>query len=1021
MKQNNSTLFSAFVRKIALVICFLGVTSFAFAQSYVKGTVKDANGQPVIGANVLVEGTTIGTTTGADGSYQLEVPADGKLAISYIGYKPQTVAVAGKTAVDVTLEEDAAMLDDVVVVGYGTMKRSDLTGSTASLSTDEITSVMAANPIEALQGKSTGVAVFTNNQPGEAPTLRIRGSASINAGTDPLYVVDGFPLTDANMNDFNPADIESMEVLKDASATAIYGSRGANGVVMITTKKGSEGRNNISFHANVGVSQRARLLETISGQDFIDYINTATVNQGGTAPFPGGVYNGKFYDWQKETIQKSAITQDYGVQLDGQGAKTKYMFSAGYYDQNGLIESTGYEKISLHSNLEHSFNKYLTIGANMQFTTGKQDIQTDNVTNDIFRYGWPTDAPYNADGSYNIIVHGEAFNPLATIAATTDRIKSNRFIGNFFAQVNFTEHFNYRLNIGYDTKTANRYQFLSSQTPKGIQSGSTNSTGMHNWNRSESRLMDNIFTYSNQWNDHRMSLTGVYSWQDYKYNYSQMSGNFANDKLGANSFAGADPASLKAESDVYGNRLISWTARGTYAYKDKYLFTATVRFDGSSRFGADSKWGTFPSVGVAWRATEENFLKDSNVLTNLKLRASYGITGNQEIGNYQSLARLATASSDSNYSDGSNMIQGFYESVGNSMLQWEKTAQLDLGFDLTLWDRLDIVFDYYNRQTSDLLYTVPIPSTSGYSSVLSNVGEVSNQGIEVAVNADVYRSKDWTVSVGGNFTYNTNEIKKLYDGADRITVQDGSASTGLSRVLEVGQPVNGVYAYHSLGIIKSEAELNHYIEKMPKLAGTVGVGSEMYQDVNGDGALTIADAQCIGSVEPSYFYGINLAVQYKKFKLQVYGQGAFDYASMAGSEDYYNNGSKWAIGYQNTGNYALWVNNSVRNQTGLPTKEAYKAMWSPMNPNGSAPMAGAKGVLLSDRTNADWAYFILKNVQLSYDFSDMIKSKYIKGLVVNVNFQNFATWANHIGYNPENGDVSNPYAKIIMFGVNAKF
>ena len=386
MKQNNSTLFSAFVRKIALVICFLGVTSFAFAQSYVKGTVKDANGQPVIGANVLVEGTTIGTTTGADGSYQLEVPADGKLAISYIGYKPQTVAVAGKTAVDVTLEEDAAMLDDVVVVGYGTMKRSDLTGSTASLSTDEITSVMAANPIEALQGKSTGVAVFTNNQPGEAPTLRIRGSASINAGTDPLYVVDGFPRTDANMNDFNPADIESMEVLKDASATAIYGSRGANGVVMITTKKGSEGRNNISFHANVGVSQRARLLETISGQDFIDYINTATVNQGGTAPFPGGVYNGKFYDWQKETIQKSAITQDYGVQLDGQGAKTKYMFSAGYYDQNGLIESTGYEKISLHSNLEHSFNKYLTIGANMQFTTGKQDIQTDNVTNDIFRY-----------------------------------------------------------------------------------------------------------------------------------------------------------------------------------------------------------------------------------------------------------------------------------------------------------------------------------------------------------------------------------------------------------------------------------------------------------------------------------------------------------------------------------------------------------------------------------------------------------------------------------------------------------
>ncbi|MBQ5638665.1 MAG: SusC/RagA family TonB-linked outer membrane protein [Alistipes sp.] len=851
-------------------------------------------------------------------------------------------------------------------------------------------------------------------------TLRIRGSASINAGTDPLYVVDGFPLTDANMNDFNPADVESIEVLKDASATAIYGSRGANGVVMITTKKGAEGRHNISFHANVGVQMRSRLLETIEGTDFIQYINTATANQGGQAPFQAG-YNGKFYNWQEEIIQKTALTQDYGVALDGMAKDTKYMFSAGYYNQDGLIESQGFEKVSLHTNLEHDFNKWFTIGANMQFTTGTQNIQTDPITNDIFRYGWPTDAPYNEDGSFNIVQHGEAFNPLADIAATDNRRKTTRFIGNFFAQVNFTDHFNYRLNIGYDTKNTNQYAWLGSQTAKGIQAGSTTGSGTHTWGRNESRLMDNIFTYSNQWGDHRMSLTGVYSWQDYKYNMSTMSGNFANDRLGAWDFAGVDQASLKSDSDIYNNRLISWTARGTYAFKDKYLLTATIRFDGSSRFGSDSKWGTFPSVGLAWRMSEEGFLKDNEVITNLKIRGSYGITGNQEIGNYQSLARLATASSDSNYSDGSSTLQGFYESVGNSKLKWEKTAQLDLGFDLTLWDRLDVAFDYYNRQTSDLLYTVPIPSTSGYSSVLSNVGEVANQGIELSLSADVYRSKDWTVTVGGNFTYNTNEIKKLYDGADRITAYDGSATTGLSRVLEVGQPVNGVYAWHSLGIIKSQSELDAYIAKMPKLAGTVGVGSEMYEDIDGDGGLSINDAQCIGSIEPSYFYGFNASVRWKELKLSVYGQGAWDYASMSGSEDYYNNGSKWAIAFQNTGNYALWVNNSVRNQTGLPTKEGWAAMWSPSNMDGDAPMAGAKGVMLSDRTNADWSYFILKNIQLSYDFSKLIKSKYIKGLVFNVNLQNFVTSANHIGYNPENGDVSNPYAKIVMFGVNAKF
>ncbi|MBQ6861519.1 MAG: TonB-dependent receptor [Alistipes sp.] len=1011
---------AAIARKLSLLICFLAISVFTYAQQQVTGTVKDAAGEPVIGASVVVEGTTTGTSTGLNGEFSLSVPANGVLSVSYIGYKTQQVNVAGKTNITVTLQEDAATLDDVVVVGYGTMKRSDLTGSTTSLRSEEITSVMAANPIEALQGKSTGVAVFTNNQPGEAPTLRIRGSASINAGTDPLYVVDGFPLTDGNMNDFNPADVESIEVLKDASATAIYGSRGANGVVMITTKKGAEGRHNISFHANVGVQMRSRLLETIEGTDFIQYINTATANQGGQAPFQAG-YNGKFYNWQEEIIQKTALTQDYGVALDGMAKDTKYMFSAGYYNQDGLIESQGFEKVSLHTNLEHDFNKWFTIGANMQFTTGTQNIQTNPITNDIFRYGWPTDAPYNEDGSFNIVQHGEAFNPLADIAATDNRRKTTRFIGNFFAQVNFTDHFNYRLNIGYDTKNTNQYSWLGSQTAKGIQAGSTTGSGTHTWGRNESRLMDNIFTYSNQWGDHRMSLTGVYSWQDYKYNMSTMSGNFANDRLGAWDFAGVDQASLKSDSDIYNNRLISWTARGTYAYKDKYLLTATIRFDGSSRFGSDSKWGTFPSVGLAWRMSEEGFLKDNEVITNLKIRGSYGITGNQEIGNYQSLARLATASSDSNYSDGSSTLQGFYESVGNSKLKWEKTAQLDLGFDLTLWDRLDVAFDYYNRQTSDLLYTVPIPSTSGYSSVLSNVGEVANQGIELSLSADVYRSKDWTVTIGGNFTYNTNEIKKLYDGADRITAYDGSATTGLSRVLEVGQPVNGVYAWHSLGIIKSQSELDAYIAKMPKLAGTVGVGSEMYEDIDGDGGLSINDAQCIGSIEPSYFYGFNASVRWKELKLSVYGQGAWDYASMSGSEDYYNNGSKWAIAFQNTGNYALWVNNSVRNQTGLPTKEGWAAMWSPSNMDGDAPMAGAKGVMLSDRTNADWSYFILKNIQLSYDFSKLIKSKYIKGLVFNVNLQNFVTGANHIGYNPENGDVSNPYAKIVMFGVNAKF
>lgn len=989
---------------------------------HVRGVVRDAQGEPLIGVSVVpADDQKQGVITNIDGQYDIVVKGNTTLRFSYVGFTTQTVKVVPGGQYDIKLVEDNDMMDEVVVVGYGTMKKSDLTGSTTSLRNEAITSVMAANPIESLQGKSSGVAVFTNNQPGEAPTLRIRGSASINAGTDPLYVVDGFALTDGNMNDINPADIESMEILKDASATAIYGSRGANGVVMITTKKGSKGKHNITAHANLGVQMRSRLIETISGQEFIDYINKANVAQGGTAPFPNG-YDGPFYDWQKGLINSSALTQDYGVTLDGMSGETRYMFSAGYYDQDGLLDPQGYEKFTAHTNLDHKFNKWFSLGANMQFTSSRQNIMTDPVTNDVFRSGWPTDLPKNDDGSWNIIQHGEVFNPFADMAATSDNIKNLRFIGNFYAQVDFSKHFNYKLNIGYDTKSTNQYRFLGSQTAKGIQSNSTTGSGLHKWARQESRLMDNILTYSNQWGDHRMSLTGVYSWQDYKYRYSQMSGNFSNDALGAWNFASADQASIKVASDIYSNKLISWTARGTYAYKDKYMLTATIRFDGSSRFGSDSKWGTFPSVGLAWRASEEDFLKGNKVITDLKIRGSYGVTGNQEIGNYQSLAQLASAPGDANYSDGVNSVVGFYEKVGNSKLKWESTNQFDAGFDLTLFDRVYLNFDYYNRQTKDLLYTVPIPSTSGYSSVLSNVGKVSNHGIELTASADVYKDKDWKVTIGGNFTYNTNKIKKLYDGADRITVYDGTPSTGLARVLEVGQPVNGVYAYHSLGIIRTQEQLDEYITKMPGLKGLVGIGSEMYEDLNDDGRLSIDDTKCIGSVEPKYFYGVNLGVQYKDFKLQVYGQGAWKYASMAGAEDYYNNGSKWSIGYQNTGNYSMWVDNSIKNQLGIPSKDGYHDMFDPVtNPNGCAPSAGAKGVVLSDRTNADWSYFILKNIQMSYDFTKLIKTDYIKSLVFNVNFQNFVTSANHTGYNPENGDVSNPYGKTIMFGVNIKF
>lgn len=993
-------------------------SAVAPASIKVTGTVVDESGDPIMGASVAQAGTANGAITDANGHFVINnVPEGAIIYVTYIGYTTQKVKATSN--MKVVLREDYAMLEETVVVGYGTMKKSDLTGSTTSLRSDAITSSMAASPLEVLQGKAPGLAVFSNNQPGAAPTLRIRGSASINADVDPLIVVDGFALVDGDLNDINAADIESIEILKDASATAIYGSRGANGVVMVTTKKGAEGRQNINVHANMGIQMRSRVQDVVLGQEFVDQITKAYAALGNGNPFKNGAPTVNDVDWQREVISSTAITQDYGLSVDGSAGNTRYMLSGGYYNQEGLLKSRGYEKFSVHSNLDHKFNKWFTVGSSMQLTVSTHDVLTDPVLNDIFRSGWPTDPVYKEDGSFNVITHGEPFNPIASMEASTNRTKSTRFLGDFYGQVNFTEHLNYRVNVGFDTRNSYTYQFTTSQSPNGLNKGTNESGGTQRWRRRRSKLMDNILSYANQWDDHRMTLTGVYSWQDFKYNYSEMSGTFTNDKLGAHSFGKDNVTSVG--SDIFDNRIISWTGRATYAYKDRYMFTATMRFDGSSRFGEGRKWGTFPSAGIAWRATEEEFLKDNPVITDLKLRASYGITGNQEIGNYQSLPQLATDGSNGNYADGSGFVEGYYETVGNEKLQWERTKQLDLGVDLSLWNRLHLNVDYYNRTTDNLLFKLPIPSTSGYSEVLSNVGKVNNQGIEIALTGDIYKAKDIRVYAGGNFTYNVNKIKELYNGIEQLNEYDGTGTTGLCRILKVGESVNGVYGYKSMGIIKSQEELDAYIAEVPGVKGTVGIGSERYQDVNGDGVLNISDVQCIGNVEPKYFYGINLGVEYKQFKLQVYGQGAWDYASMAGAENYYTTGTKWHLGYQDCGSYLLWVNNSIRNQAGLPTKAGLANMWSIDNPNGTAPALGSKGNKLCDRTNGNWAYFVLKNIQLSYDFSKLIKSKYIKGLAFNVNLQNFVTWANHDGYNPENGDLSNPYAKVVLMGVNVKF
>ena len=989
-------------------------------ENKIKGVVKDTNGEPIIGANITVKGQSIGTITDIDGRFILEASTNALLQVTYIGYVSQELQVNNRKEITIILQEDAKALEEVVVIGYGTAKKSDLTGSTAQIKPEALTASVVGNALESLQGKAAGVAVFNDNKPGASPSIRVRGSGSITASNEPLYVVDGFPLMDGNISDLNPSDIESMEILKDASSTAIYGSRGANGVVMITTKKGKSGTKNLSVNTSVGVQIPGRLANLISGEDFINFMNAGYKNQGSNVPFPN---NPSTYatdtNWEKEILENSSLLQDYSITFDGSSNKTNYMLSTGFYNQEGLLKAQNYQKYTFHGNLQHSFNKWLTIGANTQFTYSIQDV-FDSALIDIYRYGWPTEKIKDEDGAYNIASMHNTYmlypwNPVLDMNETTTRFTTNRFLGSLFAEMQLTKDLKYRLSLGIDLKNTRKYNYVSSESAINKASG-LKGNGYNNWDKRFSKVMENILTYNHTWNKHRLTATAVYSWQDFTYEDINLSGSgFENDQTGAWSMGLADKSSVSWATNKYSNKLISFTGRVSYVYDDKYLLTATSRWDGSSRFGANSKWGYFPSVGLGWRLSQESFLKSNKVITNLKIRGSFGITGNQEIGNYKSLAQLT----GSNYTDGSSVIYGFKESIGNGDLKWERTTQLDLGFDLGLWNRMDIAFDYYIRNTNDLLYDVPIPSTSGYSRILSNIGKVTNKGWELSVGGTIIQNKDFNLYASANITYNQNKIKELYGGVDEVSVRYEAG--GLARILKVGESVDAVYARHSLGIIKTQEQLEEYKKKVPNTAANAQLGDEMYEDIDKDGSISSDDYICLGSVQPKYFYGLNIGMEYKGFGISIYGQGGHKYASITGAEDYYTNNSAWAMSYANLTSYLLYGENQISNNVHIPTQYAYKHMWSPENPDGDYPTAGAHDVYLSDRTNSNWKYFILKNIQVNYDLAPLLKIKSVKSLKVNLNFQNFVTFANHRGYNPINGDTSNPWAKSIILGINAKF
>ncbi len=969
----------------------------------VSGKVTDSSGLPLPGVSVVIKGTTNGTVTNGNGEYSLtNIPNDATLQFSFVGMKTQEISVAGKSSINVNMEEDAIGIEEVVAVGYGTMRKIDLTGSVSQVKADDLVNVSVSNPSQALQGRVAGLSVMTDNRPGYSPTIRIRGNSSIQAGNSPLIVVDGFPLVDADLSDINPNDIMSLEVLKDASSTAIYGSRGANGIILITTKEGAEGKNNLSVNSYYGFQSPTRLIETIGRDEFISFINEAYTYNNGKPVYSDSYPAPDIYtDWQDEIFEDYSSIQEHSFTFNGGNKKTSYLFSGSIFSQDGLRLGAGFKRLTARNNIKHKFSDWLTVGSHMQVSYSVTETRnTDTYSgwaHSIFASGWPTIPVKDEDGSWyyasqdlNLASYlTTTWNPVADANETSDQTDKRRVLGDFFAEFTLAKGLTFRSNFGVDLSSSKNYVYFTSEY---ADYGDMDGYGSQAYVNLTTKITENILNYAKSWDKHRFTATGVYSYQDYLYEDINLSGSgFPNDITGANNMSLADAESVEYSTDKYTSKLISWTARATYAYDDKYLLTVTGRYDGSSRFGANNKWGFFPSVGMGWRIINEGFMKDDKTFSNLKLRASYGITGNQEIGNYNSIPQI----SEVYYVSGDSPILGLGESLGNSDLRWEKTTQYDIGLDIGLWNRLDITIDYYKQNTTDLLYNVPIPTTSGYKNMLQNIGEVENQGFELTADARILdRLVKWDINA--NFSTNKNKIVELYGDVEEITRSDSKDRYSYSLI--VGEPVNGIWAREFLGIITTQEQLDAY----KVIRSDAQLGEEMYADNDGDEQITNDDFVFVGTTEPDFFYGISTNLSYKNFSLYITGQGAYGIATKEAD-------------YIQAGEHQIGIK--------IPTKYAYDRMWSEDNPNGSFPRAGAIGSEYSDATNGNMKYFIIKNIKLSYNLkSSWLKNmEWLNNLTIYANAQNYLNFSNFRGYNPENGSSKDPLGKALIFGLNVKF
>ena len=1034
--------------------------SFYHLDISISGIVTGEDGLPLPGVSVKVKGTNMVTVTNENGLFKLNLKTlNGTLVFSSIGYISKEVIIKNALTYNVTLVADNKSLNEVVVVGYGTQQKLTVSNSISSVTAAQIEKQVTGNVLNALEGQMPGVEVRQGSgRPGDNPTVRIRGTGSVNASNAPLYVVDGLPLEDASdINSINPNDIAKIDVLKDAASAAIYGSRGGNGVIIITTKKGSAKKTKFDFSFYTSASEATKKMQVLNKDQYIQFEkegfqytwlasggNPATPNASRPTAYrylpiydnPDAIAN---TDWQGE-IFRTAVTSNYQVGAQGGSDKMNYYISGNYYANQGILKATDLKRYAFRANVNMTLNKYLKAGFNIAPTYGIENLRaTDGHFNGSMGDGAtllsalmmpPTIPAKFEDGTYGQTLGSKTFTGSVAITSPLQKLEdpnylnySNTYRVQGIAYLEFTPIKNlvYRMSFGGDYKNAATLFYRPSTVSTatvGVNIPEMKSGNIANIASTDNRLTASNYTWDNQisynktfYDNHHLNATAVYSIQASNSDATVLtgqSGTFANDLV--KNVKGASIISGSLSSQAWS--LISYLARLNYDYKYKYILTASFRRDGTSRFAPQHQWGTFPSVSAAWRISEEDFFKNVSTISELKLRGSYGVTGNFSIGNYAWQSVLAA--SNYNFGAGDGAIATGYapNNFSNPNLTWETNKQLGGGVDIGLLkNRIYLSADIYRRVTSDLLYSRPIPGNSGFNTYTGDIGNVENKGLELDLRTTNINGKQFSWSTSLNFSFNKNKVLKL--GDDDASIITNSENT-VTQLIQVGQPFAVFYGYPTAGIFQNQADVD--ANPQMKFSAAAGPGDTKFVDTNHDGVISPADQIILGNPTPDFSYGITNTFTYKNFDLSIQLQG------VQGGDIYY------------LGSRFVGTNQLIFNQLAVSVLNRWKSEAEPGD--GNYPRIGSIGLAPSNvqRYLFDGSYLRIRNISLGYTVKPSVLKKLgISALKIYATGQNLYTFSKYIGYNPEVNQYgegvkgigldygSYPLSRSVTFGINLSF